>query len=50
LLHNAFAERGNRFGNGADALLVFGGEKKWAQERAVDAFAESKPLGPHPRI
>jgi hypothetical protein len=39
---DAFAEVGDGFGDDADALLVFGAEKKWAKERAVDAIAEGE--------
>jgi hypothetical protein len=36
----ALAESGDGFGDDADALLVFRGEKKWTEERAMDAIAE----------
>ena len=49
LLHHAFAQGGDGFGHHAHALLVFSSKKKRAQERTMDALAESEPLGPHPR-
>jgi len=38
----ALAESGDGFGDEADALLVFRGEKKWAEERTMDAITESE--------
>ena len=40
--NNTFAEIGDGFGDGANALFVFGREKKRTQERAMDAIAESE--------
>jgi len=36
------AKSGDGFGDDANSLLVFRGEKKWAEERAMDAIAESE--------
>ena len=47
LLHHAFTQRRDGFRHHANALLVFSRKKKWAQERTMDAFAESEPLGAH---
>jgi hypothetical protein len=38
----ALAKSGDGFSDDADALLVFRGEKKWAEERAMDAITESE--------
>ena len=39
---NTFTEVSNGFGDDANAAFVFGRKKKWAEERAVDAIAESE--------
>ena len=50
LLHDAFAKRGDGLGDGANALLVRGSEKKRAQKQAVDTLAEREAFGAHARI
>src|SRR6266853_2874659 len=38
----ALAKGGDGFGDDANSLLVFRGEKKWTEERAMDAITESE--------
>jgi hypothetical protein len=50
LRYDAFANRCNRFGDGANAAVVFCREKKRAQERAMNAVAKFEFLGAHPSV
>ena len=50
LLYDAFADGGNGFGDGAHAAVVFCGEEKRAQERAMNAVAEFEFFGAHPSV